>query len=324
MIEKRIRALAAAVSLALAALGLAGSPVRAQSLPTLRVAAPPSEDTAPMLYALSAGLFTKAGVNVELTQMVSGAAISAAVAGGAEDIGFSSLQGLISGRAHGLTFQLVSPGGVYTSKDPYSLMVVRADSPIRSAKDLDGKTIASPALKDLDWIASTAWMERNGGDVKTAKFIELPNPSLGPALIDGRIDAFTVGEPWIQRALDTGKVRVLGKSFDAIAPQFLMTGWFATADYVAKNRDAVEKFERVMRDATVYANGHHAEIVPLLASFTKLDADLIARTIKGDGSPYLDPKLVQPMIDVTARYQIIDKAFDASELISPAALKPGR
>lgn len=296
----------------------------AQTVPTIRVAAPPSEDVAPILYAMKADLFTKAGVNVQLTQMSSGAAISAAVAGNAVDVGFSSLQGLISGHSRGLGFQLIAPGGVYSSKDPYALMVVRSDSNIHSAKDLEGKTIGSPALKDLDWIASVGFMERNGADPKTAKFIELPNPTLTPALVDGRLDAFTVGEPWIQRALDTGKVRVLGKSFETIAPTFLMTGWFSTSDYVAKNRDAVDRFLRAIRDASVYADAHHAEMVPLLASFTKLDADLIAKTIKNNGNPYLDPKLVQPMIDVTARYQIIDKPFGAVDLISPAALKSGR
>jgi NitT/TauT family transport system substrate-binding protein len=312
------------IALTLASTLFAVSAAQGQTQTTIRVAAPPSEDVAPILYALKAGLFPKAGLNVELTQMQSGAAISAAVAGNAIDVGFSSLQGLISGHAHGLAFQLVVPGGVYTSKDPYALMVVRDDSSIRSAKDLEGKTVASPALKDLDWIASTAWMQQHGGDPRSAKFIELPNPSLGPALLDGRVDAFTVGEPWIQKVLDTGKVRVLGKSFESIAPTFLMTGWFSTSDYVAKNRDALEKFERVMRDATTYTNAHHAEIVPLLASFTKLDPDLIARTIKGGEGEYLDPKLVQPMIDVTVKYQIIDKPFSAADLISPTALKPGQ
>lgn len=308
-----------------ALLVLVMGPALAQpTLPTIRVGAPPAEDTVPLYYAAKADLFSKAGLNVQITSMTSGAAISAAVAGGAIDIGLSSLQGLISGHAHGLPFQLIAPGALYSSKDPYALMVVRSDSNIRTAKDLDGKTIAQPALKDLDWIASYGWMQQNGGDPKSAKFIELPNPQLTPALLDGRIDAFTVGEPWIQRALDTGKVRIIGKSFDAIAPAFLMTGWFSTSDYIAKNRDTVEKFLRVMRQASEYADAHHAEMVPIVAAYTKLDPDLVAKTIKDAGSPYLDPKTVQPMINIAAKYEIIDKPFNAAEMISPAALRPGR
>src|SRR5579875_2988726 len=280
----------------LLACALAGPIAGAQTLPTLRVAAPPAEDVAPIYYALKAGLFTKAGIDVQLTSMSSGAAVAAAVAGGAVDIGFSSLQGLIAGHARGLPFQLIAPGGVYDDKDPYAYLLVRADSAIRSGKDLNGKTIGAPALKDLDWVASVAWMEQHGGDPKTAKFIELPSSALGPALLEGRIDAFTVGEPWVQAYLDGGKMRILGKSFGAIAPTFLMTGWFATRAYIA----------------------------PLLASYTKLDPDLIAKTIKGPSVVYLDPKLIQPMIDVAAKYHIIAQPFGAGDLISPAALKAGR
>lgn len=297
---------------------------RAQTVPTLRVATPAVEDAAPLLYAVSAHLFEKAGLNVVLTNMSSGAAISAAVAGGAEDVGLSSLQGLISGYVHGLGFQLVAPGGVYNATDPYAYLLVRADSGIRSAKDLEGKTLAAPALKDLDWIASYAWLQQNGANVDTLKFVELPSPALVPALSDGRIDALTVGEPWVQRALDSGKARILAKSFSAIAPRFLMTGWFTTKDIAAKESDALVKFERVMRDASLYTDAHHAEIVPILAAYAKLDADLVARTIKDNGAPYLDPRLIQPMIDVSARYQLIPKAFPAQVLISDVALKPGR
>jgi NitT/TauT family transport system substrate-binding protein len=308
----------------LLACALAGPIAGAQTLPTLRVAAPPAEDVAPIYYALKAGLFTKAGIDVQLTSMSSGAAVAAAVAGGAVDIGFSSLQGLIAGHARGLPFQLIAPGGVYDDKDPYAYLLVRADSAIRSGKDLNGKTIGAPALKDLDWVASVAWMEQHGGDPKTAKFIELPSSALGPALLEGRIDAFTVGEPWVQAYLDGGKMRILGKSFGAIAPTFLMTGWFATRDYIAKNQEAVAKFVQVIRDASIYAASHRAEIAPLLASYTKLDPDLIAKTIKGPSVVYLDPKLIQPMIDVAAKYHIIAQPFGAGDLISPAALKAGR
>lgn len=297
--------------------------VSGQALPTIRVASPPSEDAAPLLYALHAGLFAKYGVNVQLQQMTSGSAIAAAVAGNAVDVGFSSLQAIISGHMRGVPFQLVAPGGQYDPNEPYAYMLVRKDDPIRTAKDLAGKTIGSPALKDLDWVASTAWIEKNGGDPKASKFIELPNPALLPALLDGRIDAFSLGMPWVQQALDSGKVRVLGKSFEAISPHFLMTAWFSTNAFAEKNKEAMQGFERAMRDAALYNNAHHDQMVPLLADFTKLDPALIARTIKGSQPPYLDPKAVQPMIDISARYQLIEKGFNASEIISPIALKAG-
>ena len=296
----------------------------AQQIVNLQVGVPQSQDVVQILYAVKAGLFTKAGLNVELVPLVNGAAISAAVAGGSLQFGMSSLQGLISGHAHGIPFQLVAPAGLYSPEDPYAYLLVRKDSPYTSARDLNGKVLASPALKDLDWIANASWMEQNGGDFKSAKPVEMPNPNLLPSLLDGRIDAYTVGEPWTTLALDSGKVRVLARSFEAIAPRFLMTGWFTTTDYVEHNRDTVDRFNRVLRDATIYANAHKSEMVPLLAAWLKLDPALIARTMKGAEGVYLDPALIQPMIDTTAKYGIIERGFNAADLISPAALKRPR
>ena len=39
---------------------------------------------------------------------------------------------------------------------------------------------------------------------------------------------------------------------------------------------------------------------------------------------YLDPARLQPVIDLAARYHVIAKNFPAADLISAAALKPGR
>ena len=319
-VVKRVRFAALGAAAAGAPL-LAGRAARAQQLTTIRVGVPQTQDVVQVLYAQKAGLFAKAGLNVEIVPLVNGAAISAAVAGGSLEIGESSLGGLISGHIRGIPFQLIAPAGIYTSDDPYAAFIVRKDATFASGHDLEGKTLASPALKDLDWLANASWVEQNGGNFSAVKSVEMPNPTMLPALLDGRIDGFTVGEPWMTRALDSGKTRVLAKSFGAIAPRFLMTGWFATSDYVEHNRDVVERFNRALLDATVYANTHKAEIIPMLADYLKLDPALIARTMKGAEGEYLDPALIQPMIDASAKHGLIPHGFNATELISPAALK---
>ncbi len=314
MKRRTFTALAAAAAVLPARLG-------AQQLTTIRVGVPQTQDVVQVLYAQKGGLFAKAGLNVEIVPLVNGAAISAAVAGGSLEIGESSLGGLISGHVRGIPFQLIAPAGIYSSDDPYAAFIVRKDAPYTSGRDLEGKTLASPALRDLDWLANASWIEQNGGKFSAVKSVELPNPSLLPALLEGRIDGYTVGEPWMTRSLDSGKTRVLAKSFGAIAPRFLMTAWFATSDYVEHNRDVIDRFTRALHDATIYANTHKAEIIPMLADYLKLDPALIARTMKGAEGEYLDPALIQPMIDASAKYGLIAHGFNASELISPAALK---
>jgi hypothetical protein len=59
----------------LLALSLGGAD--AQDRPIISVVLPPSTDVAPLLYADHAGLFTKAGLNVQITQLPNGATIAA-------------------------------------------------------------------------------------------------------------------------------------------------------------------------------------------------------------------------------------------------------
>ena len=114
MLLKRLFSLLLSASAAV--LLLPGGAALGQALPTIRVASPPSEDAAPLLYALHEGLFTKYGVNVQLTQMTSGSAIAAAVAGKAVDVGFSSLQAIISGHVRGVPFELVTRRAVRSER----------------------------------------------------------------------------------------------------------------------------------------------------------------------------------------------------------------
>ncbi len=64
--------------------------VQAQSA-AMRIGAIPFDNAAEVFYAQRLGTFAKNGLNVEITPLTSGGAITAAVAGGSLDIGFSNL-----------------------------------------------------------------------------------------------------------------------------------------------------------------------------------------------------------------------------------------
>jgi NitT/TauT family transport system substrate-binding protein len=296
----------------------------AQQTATIRVAAPATADVAPLVYGLKKGLFARAGLTVEFAQMATGSSVTQAVAGGSIDVGYSALTALIAGHSRGIPFTLIAPAGFYRSESPAAYMVVRKDSTLKSGGDFAGKTIGVPSLKDLDAVASSAWIEANGGMLSSVRFIELPSPSLLPALVDGRIDAFTNADPWITLAIDSGRTRVVSKAFDGIATHFLYTAWFATNKYVDDNRGIVERFERVLRDAAIEANAHRSEVVPIIADYTKLEPAVIAKMLKEFYTGPLDPKLIQPLIDASVKYHVTDKPFEAAEFISPAALKPAK
>lgn len=309
--------------ISLAASALTARAAGAQTTPATITLGTLINDTAtPALYATHAGLFEKAGLDVHLQVLSSGAAGAAAVAGGAVQFALSSLIGIIAAHDKGIPFTLVAPAGIATSDVPYSQFVVRTDSTIKNARDLNGKTIGAAGLGDLDTVAIENWVDQNGGDSKTLKFVEMPAPAALAAIVEGRIDGADLNTPTLTRGLESGKVRTLAQVFDAIAPRFENTGWFTTTTYADANRAVVQRFARVMADADAYCNTHHADTVELVAENAKLDPKLVARMARVTFGDYLRPADIQPLINVAAKYHAIAKPFDASALISPYALKP--
>ena len=301
--------------------GLRVRDAAAQDLPRVVVASLINDTATGALYAGHAGLFRKAGLDVELQVFSSGGAATAAVAGGAAQFGLSSLIGVITAHDRGVPFTLVAPAGLITPDVPYSQFVVRKDTTYKTGADLNGKTVGCPALKDLDAIAIANWVDQNGGDSKTLKFVEMPAPVAAAAIEDGRIDGADLNTPTLARALEGGKVRVLAQIFDAISPRFINTAWFAMADYAAANRDVVARFAAVISDANKYCNAHHADTVALVAANAKLNEADVARMTRITFSDALRSQEIQPLIDVAAKYKAIAKSFDARALISPYAAK---
>jgi NitT/TauT family transport system substrate-binding protein len=305
-------------ALAGAAAAFLPSAVWSQTLLQLKIAGVPEDSITPALYADKADIFKRYNLAVSLSPERSGSAIASGVVGGAFDIAKSSLVGLIVARSKGVPFVLVAAGGISMSTAPIVALLSKSDSTIKTAADLNGKTIAVSAVGDIYSLSTLAWMDKNGGKSDTVKQLEFPVAAVPQALALGRVDAGAVVEPVLQRALDSGKVSVLGYPFDAIAPRFMYTAWFTTTDWAARNAAQTLAFNRAMRDASTYANTHKPQTVDLLADLTAIPAAEIAKMTRAEYGSVLDPKLIQPVIDACARYKVIPASFDATDLIAPA------
>jgi NitT/TauT family transport system substrate-binding protein len=292
----------------------------AQALPHLSVGTVPTDAGMPPVFAQRAGYFRRNGVDVDVQFMNSGSAMASAVAGGALNIGGTSVMGLITAHLKGVPFQIIAPATVYVSARAPEKLVVRKDSPIHTAADLNGKTIGSPSLSDLYAISTNAWVDQNGGDSKTLHQIEVPSAS-APAMLDaGRIDAAVLPEPLLSQTVNAGTTRVLGKPYDAIGLHFLVAGFFAMPDFINLNIDAIRRFSRSIDAANAFANKHPDRTAPWVADITKVD---VATILRGNRELFDETLIVpnlQRVIDAAARYKAIDHAFDAHDMISPVVL----
>jgi NitT/TauT family transport system substrate-binding protein len=317
--RSRVWGFARRSTFALALLALLPFRTESQTLTKIVVAMTPTDDAAALLYGVQSGVFRRAGLDVDVQKAPSGAAMTAALVGGTFQFGSSSTLSVATAIAKGVPLVFVAPGGLYDSTTEFVATVVKANSTLRPGPDLNGHTIGSVSLQDLNSISMLTWIQQHGGDPKTVKVIEIPYSAQLPAMDEGRIDMATLIQPNLSLALRSGKVRVVGKAYDAIAPRFYITTWIARKDWAAANPDTVRRFATAIRESEIYANSHKAETAALVAPFAGIDLDSMLKGGRDTfATTYLDPKDIQPVIDAAWKYKMFDQRFDAADVIDPA------
>ena len=98
----------------------------------------------------------------------------------------------------------------------------------------------------------------------------------------------------------------------------------ARNEWILGNRELVERFLAVMREANAYVGTHEAETLPLIAGFLSRDPSTLAQMVRPARPADVDPAELQPVIALAAHYQLITKPFPAQQLICPPALAPAR
>lgn len=298
--------------------GLATASAEEQKpLQRLVVASEPADDVTPLLYAIKSGMFERRGLDVRILKMTSGAAVTAGVVGGSIDVGKSSVVPIVNAYRRGIPVEIVAPGELaIAGKTPTALLVLK-DSPLRTGGDFAGKTISTSALGDLMSLGVHAWIDRSGSDSSSVHYVELPSPTALAALEAHRVDGAVVTDPILHQILASGKVRIVTYPDEAIAPSFLITGWFANRHFVDTHRDAIDRFAETMLEASRYANTHHAQTVDLIATFAGVTPAVIEH---GGRVPLCEQRdyagVLQPVLDAALKYGVLTAPIDARQLIA--------
>lgn len=227
----------------------------------------------------------------------------------------SSLLSVFTAHLRGIPITIVAPEIVFTPRDPFALLQVAADSAYRSGADLNGKTIGVPALGDLNTLATQAWVDKNGGDWKSLKFVEIPNATMEPALQQHRIDAAMMQPPQLDASLAARTTKTIGDGYAAIAPTFFIATFVARSDWAAQHADVVSRFRRVVGEANAYVNAHPKETLPLVTELTKIPESSLEKMRRSYNGTSLAVSAIQPLIDAAAKYGLIPSGFPAREIL---------
>src|SRR6266404_8465779 len=156
-------------------------------------------------------------------------------------------------------------------------LVVKSDSPIKTAANFRGKKIATPQLGNTQDVSCRAWLKaqgfkitQTGGDVIV---VPTANPDQLGLFQSGGVDAVWTVEPWVTRLEREAQARIFLEDKDII------TTWLVSSvKFLNGRRDLVKKIAAANAELTKWIQDHEAEAQKLLIEELKAET-------KADFSP---------------------------------------
>jgi NitT/TauT family transport system substrate-binding protein len=273
-------------------------------------------DVAPIYLGKEKGFFSKRNIDLTLTTAQGGAAIVPAVISGQYQFGFSNTISLLLGASQNVPVKVVCNGNNSTGVDgkDFAGLFVKADSPVKSPKDLAGKTVAANTLKNIVDTSVRASVRKDGGDPAAVKFVELPFPEQVAALQAGRVDAIFVVEPFQQAAVAAGARKIASSYVDA-APNLTVAMYFTSKQLAGSNPDLVKRFTEAMKESLAYADSHPDEARDVLATYTKITPEVRAALTLPKWPADINRQSVQTLTDLASGDGLLTKKPDISALL---------
>lgn len=298
-----------------------GGAAHAQTAARTQIVVAPiaSTDMTAVYWAKDQGLFEKAGLDVTIQQTPTGAASMQAVIGGAAQVGYGNTLALSTAHGKGIAVALICPGAQYRTNLPHAVLLAAADSPAKTPKDVEGKTVAVAGLHDLLGISVVTWMNANGVDPTKVNFVEMPPATMQAALQAKRVDFAASYEPFLSASVKSGVARVFAKPYDAIGNNFLTGAWFVMEPWAAQHKEATLAFARVLDQAAQYVNGHYDDLIPLISQVSKLPPETLQNMVHLYTPPKLDASAIQLVVNAAYKAKEIPAQFNAADMLLPGA-----
>jgi NitT/TauT family transport system substrate-binding protein len=282
----------------------------------------PIIDQAQYYAAVEQGYFRDEGIDVEAVTANTSQQLLAGLTAGRLQFVNAAVVALLQATEQGLPFRIVAPATATVAPSPdISPIVTLADGPVKTPKDLEGRTLAAPSLNGNLWLYSRVFLESRGVDLSKVKILEVPFPQQFDALTTGRVDAAGMTEPFATRAIESGKGKVLGYPYTQTQPNFTSVVLVTTADWARDNPDALRRYVRAYLRGQAYIDQHKKDSMGanLISSYTKIDPAVVAKIAVPSFPQSVDQRSIEETAKLMVRHGLLKSVPDIKALIIPVS-----
>ena len=280
---------------------------------TLKLAIPQKGawDTSLSVYGDREGFFKEQGLDLDITYTEGGATTETAVVSGSVDIAVATgTLGIISAYVKGAPVRIISAKST-GSADLY--WYVKAESGLKSLKDMSGKTIGFSAPGSSSNLSLLTLLKEQGVDAKPVAAGGMP-PTF-TQVMSGQLDAGWAAAPFGVQELKQGKIVAIAHANDspAVAHETIRVN-VANLNTLQQRRDAVIRFMKAYYKSWEWAYSN-PKAYDYLAADNNLPRDIAAATVK----EFLTKEANDPG-KINGIDRVLEEALAAKRI--PSAMKP--
>jgi NitT/TauT family transport system substrate-binding protein len=315
-----VLALALTASLAAACGGSDPEPNNSAGLEksTIKVAMLSLVNNAPYYIAVKEKLFEAEGLTVQTQPVQQSTQAYPALKNGDIDLVFANDASLLLGHDKGdMRIALVSEGTRLTPR--FMGVLVMPNSPVQTAKDLEGRSLTVHVLNNIQAITFNAVAKANGADPTKIQYRQVIFPQMAAAMQKGDVDAIHVTEPFLSDAEKKLGARLVADGGGAPVTDLPLDGYFALADWAQKNPKTAAAFQRAMRKAQELA-ADRTQVEEILPSYARNVDTEITKAMTLPAYPTSNSvERVQALIDLMREQGLLTNPLDAKTIVVGAS-----
>lgn len=232
-------------------------------------------DTLFISQGIDAGIFKRAGIEVAITWTRGGAETLQAVITDSADLAIANgIGGVIGAISKGAPVRIVS---AQMTGAPDLFWYVKTDSPVKTMKDMNGRTMGYSRPGSSTDMAGHAAAEYFG--VKPKMVATGGIPGTRTQVMSGQIDAGWSVPHFNYDLLNEGKIRIIARGSDVptLSGQTIRVN-VASLKFLKENRDVAKRFMKAYYDSIEWAYANPDKSAAFYAKFNKVSEKIAAQT----------------------------------------------
>ncbi len=271
------------------------------------------------------GFFAKHGLKVNFKE---GPPVTteqiALLLNGQIDAGQGAVTAVIAAASEGIPVQVVAAGTEdCESKGLTSFeAITEKNSPIKSFKDLEGKTVGINSLKGNWEVAILQAVKNDGGDPSKVKLVEISLPDQIAALQQGRVDAVSTFQPFAAQLRAEGYPGIGDPQASALEdPHGSSTVLLMAKKFTEENPEAAEGFVAAVTESAKYANEHPKTVSKLTSESTGAPLELVEKAPTPCFTTVMPESTIEKWSELMEEYGALESSPEASEVLWSGAPK---